>query len=174
MNYRWLSGLQDKSTRSGRLDFRDTTAMPDSIGGNVAHMAPEVYNAVQSPRGIITVNYSGQPVFEAGVLLWELATLTHPIPGYPMAASCVTGRPPNTRVSYSATLACSDEGIVRALTEYGYPTGFPQLIASMVAPDPTDRPSLSQAAVTFHSLFTQCPCGHDDVITQLRRELVSD
>ena len=42
-----------------------------STGGNNAHLAPEVLNAKPGPRRFI--NYTKQPVWAAGVLVYELA-----------------------------------------------------------------------------------------------------
>ena len=42
-----------------------------SPGGNTAHLAPEILNAKPGPKRYI--DYSKQPVWAAGVLLYELA-----------------------------------------------------------------------------------------------------
>ena len=58
-----------------------------SIGGNAAHLAPEVMSAsariALGGGAPVVVQYAGQPVFAAGVLLWEMSTREHPIAGYP-------------------------------------------------------------------------------------------
>jgi len=41
------------------------------VGGNNAHLAPEILNARSGPRKFI--NYSKQPVWAAGVLAYEFA-----------------------------------------------------------------------------------------------------
>ncbi len=58
-----------------------------SIGGNTSHLAPEVLNCgaelAQMADGHVTIPYSRQSVFAAGVLMHEVATGEHPIEGYP-------------------------------------------------------------------------------------------
>ena len=55
------------------------------IGGNIAHIAPEIrlaWNTYQRGPAVgeIDVDYSGQASFEAGVVLCEIATGKHPMP----------------------------------------------------------------------------------------------
>ena len=49
-------------------------------GRGCSSHAPEVIDAATG-RG--RVDYSGQAVYELGVLLWEMVSGTHPLPGYP-------------------------------------------------------------------------------------------
>jgi len=48
---------------------------PDSMGGNQAHLAPEVINQWKKDK---KPNYSKQPSWELGILCFELATGEHP------------------------------------------------------------------------------------------------
>ena len=59
-----------------------------SVGGNTAHLAPEVHDAASriahaAHDTAVHVPYGRQPVFALGVLMTELATGEHPIPAYP-------------------------------------------------------------------------------------------
>ena len=60
------------------------------VGGNTHHLAPEVMDALHRlaygdfPRGKpVLVPLGKQPVFALGVLVIEMATNGHPLPGYP-------------------------------------------------------------------------------------------
>jgi hypothetical protein len=78
-----------------------------SVGGNQAHLAPEVLNAVKplilpTTRQVV-VSYAKQIVFETGVMLCELAVLKHAIPGYPSGR---TGPPPASKIEYDDSVIC--------------------------------------------------------------------
>lgn len=125
----------------------------DAVVGNQAHVAPEVLNSlVNLSRGAdsVTIDFSGQPVFEAGVLLCEIATCLHPLEGYPR--SFVLESVGN--ITYRFEMACTSlRAVNEELLSAGYPSGFILLIRRMVACDPVRRPSLRQAAEELASLF---------------------
>jgi hypothetical protein len=79
----------------------------DSPGGNQAHLAPEVLNALRPLTRhaveYVSVDYSKQAVFETGAMLCELAVLRHAIPDYPVF---VTGPPPMCQVQYDNSAIC--------------------------------------------------------------------
>ena len=62
-----------------------------AVGGNTAHLAPEVNTACSLLAGLreagsfVVVPYGKQPTFALGVLLHELAMGEHPIVDYPGA-----------------------------------------------------------------------------------------
>ena len=67
-----------------------------SVGGNTAHLAPEVNDAAsriahESHETAVHVPYGRQSVFALGVLMTELATGEHPIPGYPSSVEVRSG-----------------------------------------------------------------------------------
>lgn len=101
-----------------------------SIGGNRAHLAPEVlsahYQCRASDRGAGVIDYSKQPSFAVGVLLYEIATGEHPLPDYPLGWSVHGGQ-----VTYSP----SD---IPALPNC-YPESVCSLVAGLLHPDPTQR-----------------------------------
>lgn len=115
--------------------------------GNPAHKAPEVLSALDafradpSPESII-VDYSGQAVFEVGVLLWEMAVGAHPVARYP------------TALTYTAEDVCEvSSGVQAQLEEGGYPPEFVRLVRRMVAFDAGARPSLADALRQLNVLF---------------------
>jgi serine/threonine protein kinase len=76
-----------------------------SLDGNRSHRAPEVLAAeavllgVVDPAQQVTVPLAGQPAFELGLLLFELAVGEHPLPGY------VFGRVPGTDTLHAFAMA---------------------------------------------------------------------
>jgi serine/threonine protein kinase len=58
----------------------------EQLWGNPAHAAPELQlelKRVGRVGGPARLDYSKQPVFELGVLAYELCAGEHPVPGYP-------------------------------------------------------------------------------------------
>lgn len=96
----------------------------------------------------VSVDFSGQAVFEAGVALFEIATCLHPLLGYPSSCESHLGV-----VSYPFDAPCRvSRGLEAELASGGYPSGFTQLIRRMVACDVTKRPSLHSAAAELKAL----------------------
>jgi hypothetical protein len=89
----------------------------------------------------VTVDLSGQAVFEAGVLLWGMAFRRHPIDdSYPL----ILDVPARSRGSVDPCTLSVDERA--AASAAGYPVDeFATLVRGMVAMDPATRPSLTEA-----------------------------
>ena len=73
----------------------------EAAGGNKAHLSPEVLSAHYCCRsnGRGTIDYSKQPSFAVGVVLYELMTGEHPLPDYPLGWT--TGTASELRFSYT-------------------------------------------------------------------------
>jgi hypothetical protein len=87
----------------------------------------------------VQIDLGGQAVFEAGVLLWEMAFRRHPVhSSYPLSLS---------ERAYDRDETCAlpaDEKT--AATAVGYPMdAFSALVRDMVAMNPATRPSLAVA-----------------------------
>jgi hypothetical protein len=128
----------------------------DRPGGNTQHFAPEVLHALKRfddhRTTKVVVDYSGQATFEAGVLLWEVATGQHPIQDYHSA----TAMPP-------ALLICSQAPL---LFRAGYPEEFVGLICDMVREAP--RPELSVCFQRFVDAFSLCRCTNASRVVTLK------
>jgi hypothetical protein len=87
----------------------------------------------------VTVDMSGQAVFEAGVLLWEMAFRRHPVDdSYPLMLD-----DSDYDVADTCVLRVEEAG---AATAAGYPVDdFVRLVRDMVAMDASTRVSLSDA-----------------------------
>ena len=103
----------------------------------------------------VTVDYSGQAVFELGVLLCVIAVRKHPLPGYP-AAQLVDGG-----VAYPDAALCDfDAGLLGEMAAAGYPSSFLPLIRSMTSCDPGARPSLAEVKTALEGMVAPvCACG---------------
>lgn len=104
-----------------------------SPGGNNAHLAPEILNAKPGPKRYI--DYSKQPVWAAGVLLYELAG--HPNPfqsGTIDQRGYNIGDVPPLKYTYSTH------------SKYCQPldSRLTGLARDMLQMEPTDRPSLQE------------------------------
>jgi len=120
-----------------------------SMWGNQAHIAPELHSALNhailaqrsSPKAShrleIEIDFSGQPVFELGVLAFEIVLGTTPIDDYPAS---VTDRT-------TGAVRFKDSKIARIPT---YRLGVDQasMLRRMVSCDPSRRPSL-EAVLSF-------------------------
>ena len=146
----------------------------NSPGGNRTHLAPEVQDAMrvfQSGTCHSTpVDFSGQAAFEAGVLLFELAVLTHPIPGYP-SGTIITADSGEKQLKYDDEVVCAIGAPLRTqLLEAGYEAdAFLDIIRRMVCCDARKRLPLVTAFTALERLFEPRP---DDLDTE--RELVSN
>ena len=117
-------------------------------GGNMAHLAPEILNAntrVQQPGTHERVSYAKQPVFEAGVLLFELITGHHPLGNYPNAQ-----RDPVT------SLITYNNGVGQIHDDY--PGPLKDILPRMIAFNPADRPELEVVLIisVIHAFRTFC------------------
>lgn len=161
-------------------DFGEALHLPDSKrvvkvmysnnGGNAEHCAPEVLIVLQAmstnPDAAIegvAVDYSGQATFEAGVLLWEIATGNHPIVNYPVVLGL--GSESKTSGDVGDTCVLTPEQSTQ-LVAAGYPEGFVSLVRAMIDVDPAKRPTLSQAIATFNMMFSNALVQvHDMVVS---------
>ena len=110
------------------------------IGGNHAHLAPEVLNS-RPPRN--TLDYSKQPVWAAGVLAYELAG--HPSPfasGQIDQRGYVINKLPRLEATH-CKYASSCERLPGRLTK---------LVQSMLEPDPSERLSLLHCLDTINNM----------------------
>ena len=137
-------------------------------GGNNARQAPEVHLAFKARRA--KIDYTGQPVFEVGQLLWELVTLQHPIDNYPLILS--------TKGMYTKDDVCM---LPRTSYEHyrsvGYTDEFAALIRRMVAFSSRDRPSLAAAYEEFCRIFEPYGvCNHAAALSsyELRQKQLHD
>jgi hypothetical protein len=54
------------------------------LWGNFAHIAPELLSALRAALGSVRLDFSGQPAFELGVLMFELCTGGLHVLNYPV------------------------------------------------------------------------------------------
>jgi serine/threonine protein kinase len=121
-----------------------TFTQSDSGMGNPAHVAPEVANSislVSESSPVATIDFSGQASFEAGVLLFEIATCQHPLPGYPSGYFTPTGK-----LKYSDSQIIESEEMVTRLEAAGYPASFTSLVRSMVTCRTSNRLTLTASS----------------------------
>lgn len=104
------------------------------IGGNEAHLGPEILNARPGPNRILS--YLKQPVWSAGVLAYELAGHRNPFETgrLDQRAYEVVNIPPLEYTYCAAAVHCQR-----------LPQKFSSLVQSMLAPDPVNRPTLTEA-----------------------------
>ncbi len=114
--------------------------------GNNNHVAPELYAEfflAKADGRAAALDFSKQPVFELGVLAYEILGGAHPIDGYPhvAVASPISGAGAGAGVAGGS-----------GLTEYAvmdlpsvYPAALRDLCRRMVARDPRARPELAEA-----------------------------
>ena len=107
----------------------------EPVGGNKAHLSPEVLTAHHRCRssGRGNIDYRKQPSFAVGVLLYELITGEHPLPDYPLGwTTAATGE-----VSYTVEDISTLPG--------NYPRAACSMVEQLLHPDPVHRLSLSSA-----------------------------
>lgn len=102
------------------------------IGGNRAHLSPEVLNATCGPNK--TISYVKQPVWAAGVLAYELAGHPNPFTSDAIDQCCYTvdQLPPLHDTYYK------NSQFVQSL-----PKWFTDLVRGMLDFDPALRPKLA-------------------------------
>jgi len=117
--------------------------------GNQAHIAPELHSALghatlaqqSSPKTScqldIEIDYSGQPVFELGVLAFEIVLGTTPIDDYPASVTDRTTGIVRYKDSEIARIPTDRLGVDQA-----------SMLQRMVSCDPSRRPSL-EAVLSF-------------------------
>ena len=126
-------------------DFGCAVQFPDSsfvleysrgvqVGGNRAHLAPEVLSSAHccrhEPSRHKTINYSKQASFAVGILVCEITTGEHPLPDYPL------GFTTHGIVQYTAKE-------VLPLPEF-YPKSFRSIVSDLVRADPGKRLGLCE------------------------------
>ena len=110
-------------------------------GGNPSHLSPEVLNvfAAEQKQGrrqpALGVDYSKQPSWALGVLLYEIAAGEHPFDGYPIGH----GMAPNLRLATPVNL----EPLA------SLPPKFCELVKALLAEEPGRRPTLQEAHATL-------------------------
>ena len=103
-------------------------------GGNDAHLAPEVRNVRDGSKKY--VSYVKQPVWAAGVLAYELSGQKNP---FLVGAIDQLAYSDNSLPTLSFTYSTNPSSRQKLPNELG------KLVRSMLAYDPTQRPTLSQA-----------------------------
>jgi hypothetical protein len=125
------------------LHVGDTTVSLKGASGSRLHIAPEVLAAAERVRGRDAVDVgvvSSQPVFELGVLAYEVARGgLHPLPGYPHAYRTETGG-----------LEWTDARLPALPVRF--PQGFATVVASCVRCDPKRRPLLQDVVTALRHL----------------------
>ena len=103
------------------------------VGGNRAHLSPEILNTRPGPRK--TINYAKQPVWAAGVLGYEFAGHKSPfesgVTTFDQRGYSVDELPPLRYTNCRNSIHCQS-----------LPRDFTSLVRSMLQMAPSDRPSL--------------------------------
>lgn len=111
------------------------------IGGNAAHLAPDILNCKIGPRS--RLNYSKQPVWAAGVLAYELAGHQSPFQsGTIDQRGYGIHQVPSLKTTY-----CSNPSYCQPL-----PAELTKLVQSMLQSDPKDRPTLQHCLDIVNNL----------------------
>jgi len=114
------------------VDDNGIIANPEVMGGNTAHLAPEIQNSWKIKRTPPNMNYSKQPSWELGVICHEIATLEHPFSTYPQNYEA----PPSLKVPpFDSSL----------LVQLEYPEAFVQVVSKLLYNDPVERMDLNTA-----------------------------
>ena len=105
------------------------------MGGNRAHLAPEVLSAGHlcryEPSRYNSIDYSKQASFAVGILICEIASAEHPLPDYPL------GFTKHGTVKYTTQ-------DLYPLPEF-YPKSFRSIVGDLLRVEPNVRLSLSEA-----------------------------
>jgi hypothetical protein len=125
--------------------------------GNDGHVAPELYAEFLLARAdgrAAAIDFSKQPVFELGVLTYEILGGAHPIDGYPHVAIAS----PTSASSGGAGAGAGAGG--RGLADFAvmdlpslYPAALRDLCRRMVARKPGARPELAEAVGTLERIL---------------------
>ena len=111
------------------------------IGGNHAHLAPEILNCRPGARS--RLNYSKQPVWATGVLAYELAGHQSPFKaGVIDQRGYGVDQLPPLKATY-----CANSSHCQTL-----PAGLTDLVQSMLQPEPGDRPTLQHCLDVLNNL----------------------
>lgn len=120
----------------GHVHSNNSVLVPLSgidLGGNHAHLSPEILNARPGPRK--TINYAKQPVWAAGVLGYEFAGHRSPfesgVTTFDQRGYSVDELPPLRYTNCRNSIHCQR-----------LPSDFTSLVKSMLEMAPSDRPSL--------------------------------
>lgn len=113
------------------------------IGGNRAHLCPEILNAKPGPRYMIS--YTKQPVWAAGVLAYEFAGHKSPFESgaHDQRGYQVDQLPP-LKFTY-----CKNSRFCQSL-----PPDFTSLVKRMLEMEASDRPSLQTCLARAEGLNT--------------------
>lgn len=103
-------------------------------GGNQAHLAPEVQNVREGPRKFIS--YEKQPVWAAGVLAYELSGAQNPF---------FQDTIDQLAYSESSLPTLSSTCCTNPSRREKLPSDLGKLVRSMLAYEPTQRPTLTEA-----------------------------
>ena len=122
------------------MQFQDATfVLPYTrgvqVGGNRAHLAPEVLSSAHKcrhePSKPGSINYSKQASFAAGILVCEVAIGEHPLPDYPLGYST------QGTVQYTAQ-------DLTPLPQF-YPKSFRSIIGDLLREEAAKRLTLNEA-----------------------------
>lgn len=103
----------------------------DRAGGNTAHLAPDVLNACRDNKNsAVGLDYSGQPAWELGVLMFEIVTGEHPFGDYPLGHGTV----PDLRLRYEPDRS--------KLERVHLPPPFCDLVTELLRGGAAGRPAL--------------------------------
>ena len=108
-----------------------------SIGGNRAHLSPEVltgYHKCRTDHTQKKIHYMKQSAFAVGVLIHEIVTGEHPLDDYPLSYML------NGKVSYSPAVV--EDG---CKIPSSYPPQFGQIVKGLLCSDESKRMDLSVA-----------------------------
>lgn len=120
-----------------------------SVGGNHAHLAPEVLSSYHRCRMDRTarskISYDKQPSFSLGVIITEMATGEHPLSDYPLA------------YTNSGIVSYTSEDIIPLPSSY--PRLLRQCLEELLHPDPYTRRDLQSALEIVTELRRECEGG---------------
>ena len=141
-----------------------------SVGGNRAHLSPEVLTGYHrcrtTPGPQKKISYKKQAAFAAGVLIHEIITGEHPLEDYPLSQML------DGKVSYSTSAMCLK-------IPPTYPSQFQQTVKGLILSNESERMDVSVAlsnvekvllAETNHSLSLGNQSNLEEELKSLRNE----
>lgn len=131
--------LADFNLSFGR-DVAGTTP-DDDFGGSLPYMSPEQLEALSGERGVGEITESSD-VYSLGILLWELATDTHPID----PETSLDKR----RDGIRRMIARRRPGVTDLIEAAKLPESLRQILVRCLAPNPADRMDAAQATRALH------------------------